>query len=117
MEAKHFDILISKKLNVADLKGDFELTKAIRIHPTNKMVNGLNSRVVTHYRNQGAHIFRIKAQDELLDRDPRNNTNMDKLVPKEGGLVNGSMGVITQIIIVTRCMTMTYQTFKLKYTV
>ncbi|GFS31150.1 hypothetical protein NPIL_556611 [Nephila pilipes] len=113
MEAKHFDILISKKLNVADLKGDFELTKTIRIHPTNKMVNGLNSRVVTHYRNQGAQIFRIKAQDELLDRNPRNNTNMDKLVPKEGGLVNGSMGVITQITIITRCMTMTYQTFKL----
>ncbi|GFT88064.1 ATP-dependent DNA helicase PIF1 [Nephila pilipes] len=125
MEAKHFDILISKKLNVADLEGDFALPKAIRIYPTNKMVDELNHLVVTHYRNQGAQIFKIKAQDELLDRDPRNNTNMDKLVPKdinktggipheleifvgvrvmlrynvlvEGGLVNGVMGVITQI--------------------
>ncbi|GFU00593.1 ATP-dependent DNA helicase PIF1 [Nephila pilipes] len=89
------------------------------------MVDELNHLVVTHYRNQGAQIFKIKAQDELLDRDPRNNTNMDKLVPKdinktggipheleifvgarvmlrynvlvEGGLVNGVMGVITQI--------------------
>ncbi|GFU61522.1 ATP-dependent DNA helicase PIF1 [Nephila pilipes] len=125
MEAKHFDILISKKLNVADLEGYFALLKAIRIYPTNKMVDELNHLVVTHYRNQGAQIFKIKAQDELLDRDPRNNTNMDKLVPKdinktgsipheleifvgarvmlrynvlvEGGLVNGVMGVITQI--------------------
>ncbi|GFT55806.1 hypothetical protein NPIL_275411, partial [Nephila pilipes] len=39
MEAKHFDILISKKLNVADIEGDFALTKAIRIYPTNKMVD------------------------------------------------------------------------------
>jgi len=104
------------------------LNKAIRILPLRKQVDEHNGTVLDFYRKQpGIEISKIRAQDRLVDAT-RNieNVNMDNIIPVdinktggmpkeleifigakvmlrsnidlEKGLVNGSMGNITEVV-------------------
>lgn len=125
LKAPHFALLMSKVLTEAS--GDFDLDKAIRIYPTRALVDAHNTAVIEQYRAQGVRIFRIRAQDVLVDATRNNeNVNMDNIVSGdinktgglqkeleifngarvmlrsniniEQGLVNGAMGTITEIV-------------------
>lgn len=125
MDAQHFELLMSKLLT--EPSGEFALNKAIRIFPLRKQVDDHNAAVLEYYRAQGERIFKIRAQDRLVDAT-RNveNVNMNNIVhadvnktggmPQElhifvgakvmlrsnidvrKGLVNGSIGNITEIV-------------------
>jgi ATP-dependent exoDNAse (exonuclease V) alpha subunit len=125
MAAQHFELLISKIL--IEPSGEFAINKAIRIFPTRKKVDAHNKAVLDFYRAQGEQIYKIRAQDRLVDTTKSiENVNMNKIVscdvnktggmPNEleifkgakvmlrsninlqKGLVNGSMGNIIEIV-------------------
>jgi PIF1-like helicase/Helitron helicase-like domain at N-terminus len=127
MSSQHFSLLMSKKLTSEDLAGDFAVEKVIRIYPTRAQVEIHNNAVLELHRSNGSQIFKIKANDRLVDTTRNTeNVDMDKIVPSDinetggypkwleifvgakvmlranisvvKGLVNGAMGHITKII-------------------
>jgi hypothetical protein len=61
---------------------EFSIEKALRIFPTNEQVNKHNEAVLQHFRDKKTQMFKIKAQDMLVD-STRNtdNVNMEKITP------------------------------------
>ncbi|KAH9638034.1 hypothetical protein HF086_014895 [Spodoptera exigua] len=125
LTTQHFSILMGKLLQ--DTSDEFAIDKALRVYPTNQQVNDHNSAVLNLYRNNGARIYKIKAQDQLVHAT-RNADNVDiaTIIPadinKTGGLpseleifvgakvmlrsnidvskglVNGAIGYINEIV-------------------
>jgi len=125
MNSDHMSILIGKVSTINE--GEFAIDKALRIFATNKQVQEHNDLVLAHFKEIGTLMYTIKAQDTVVD-DTRDlaNIDMNKIVPKDinktaglpkelvifigakvmlrsnisidKGLVNGSIGHITQII-------------------
>jgi ATP-dependent exoDNAse (exonuclease V) alpha subunit len=124
LNAQHLELLKTKMLKEAT--GEFAINKAIRVYPTRKLVAAFNQSVLDHYRAKGERMFRIRAQDQIIDARDNANINMQTAVPKdinftggypaeleifvgarvmlrsninfEKGLVNGLIGNITEII-------------------
>lgn len=105
----------------------FAIDKALRIFPTNNQVDAHNQLVLEYFRNNGTEMFKIKSQDMLVDATRNmDKVTLDSIIhkdinktggfPKEleifvgtkvmlrsnidvpKGLVNGAIGVITQIV-------------------
>lgn len=105
--------------------GEFSIGRALRIFPTNKQVQDHNQAVLQYFKAKNTQMFKIKAQDRLVDK-PDENIDYDKITPKDinktaglprelevfvgakvmlrsnidisKGLVNGAIGHITEII-------------------
>ncbi|KAH9628744.1 hypothetical protein HF086_003698 [Spodoptera exigua] len=125
LTTQHFSILMGKLLQ--DTSDEFAIDKALRVYPTNQQVNDHNSAVLNLYRNNGARIYKIKAQDQLVHAT-RNADNVDiaTIIPADinetgglpseleifvgakvmlrsnidvsKGLVNGAIGYINEIV-------------------
>ncbi|KAH9628738.1 hypothetical protein HF086_003692 [Spodoptera exigua] len=125
LTTQHFSILMGKLLQ--DTSDEFAIDKALRVYPTNQQVNDHNSAVLNLYRNNGARIYKIKAQDQLVHAT-RNADNVDiaTIIPADinetgglpseleifvgakvmlrsnidvsKGLVNGAIGYINEIL-------------------
>ncbi|KAJ8685139.1 hypothetical protein QAD02_020932 [Eretmocerus hayati] len=124
MREEHF-FELTKRARV-DYTGDFSISNALQIYPTNAQEAEHNSRVLDSYRSRGTGMYEIVAQDQLIDatRDPTKvkleettPTDINKTggLPQElqifegakimarsninvrKGLVNGSIGGITNI--------------------
>ncbi|XP_008182247.1 ATP-dependent DNA helicase PIF1-like [Acyrthosiphon pisum] len=119
------EILINKQST--DTDGEFALEKALRIYPTNDQVNNHNQKVLNYFKSKGVKMWKIKAQDKLVDstRKLNNDNTIDSIIPKDNdktgglpkeieifvgakvmlrtnlnvsqGLVNGAIGNITEI--------------------
>ncbi|KAH9643908.1 hypothetical protein HF086_016458 [Spodoptera exigua] len=93
LTTQHFSILMGKLLQ--DTSDEFAIDKALRVYPTNQQVNDHNSAVLNLYRNNGARIYKIKAQDQLVHAT-RNADNVDiaTIIPadinKTGGFTIGT---------------------------
>lgn len=125
LNGQHFELLMSRLITEAT--GDFDLDKAIRIYPLRAQVEAHNNAVLEKYRQQGKQIYKIKAQDQIINATRNvanvdienivhNDVNKTGGMPKyleifvgakvmlrsninvEKGLVNGAMGEITEII-------------------
>src|SRR5271154_5268824 len=125
LSAMHFGTLLRKVSTEA--RGEFSIDKALRIYPTNQQVLDHNDSVLKYFRSKGTQMFRIIAQDQLLDTTRRTeNISMDNIIPSDinktgglpkeleifvgakimlrsnidvrNGLVNGAIGCITEII-------------------
>lgn len=123
LTAEQYEVLLQIKLN-SKQEGQFALGRAIRVMPTNRMVNQHNLLVMSSDEN--VQQFEITAQDRLLEQDARRiNVSLENIIPndvnKTAGvpknltvyrglrimlrynvditkrLVNGSMGVITNV--------------------
>ncbi|GFT69099.1 ATP-dependent DNA helicase [Trichonephila clavipes] len=55
---------------------EFSIEKALRIYPTNQQVNKHNAAVLEHLRKKNTQMFKIIAQDQLLD-GTKNNDHID----------------------------------------
>lgn len=125
LTSQHLTILL-KKVST-DANNAFSIEKALRIYPTNDQVTKHNDKVLQYFEKKGTNIYTITAQDQLIDAT-RNlgDKNVDSVIPddinKTGGLpkilkifvgakvmlrsnidvakglVNGNMGIITEII-------------------
>jgi ATP-dependent exoDNAse (exonuclease V) alpha subunit len=125
MRSEHFQILMSK-VSTDDV-GEFAIDKALRIKPTNEMVDKHNAKVIELYRAQQVQMSTIVAQDQLVDstrtvtaerlaRMVPTDIRLTGGLPKElvifvgakvmlranidvaKGLVNGNIGHITEIV-------------------
>lgn len=125
LTTEHFSDLMQKVSS--NSSGEFSIEKALRIYPTNQQVNKHNSAVLEHFRKKNTQMFKIIAQDQLIDGSKKNDqidinkiihTDVNKTggLPKEleifvgakvmlrsnvdvaKGLVNGAIGHITEII-------------------
>ncbi|KAJ8719782.1 hypothetical protein PYW08_011957 [Mythimna loreyi] len=125
LTTEHFSDLMQKVSS--NSSGEFSIEKALRIYPTNQQVNKHNSAVLEHFRKKNTQMFKIIAQDRLIDGSKKNDQiNINKILhtdinktgglPKEleifvgakvmlrsnvdvaKGLVNGAIGHITEII-------------------
>ena len=109
----------------ADEDGEFSIERALRIYPTNQQVDDHNKRVLEHFRSKGVEMFKVQAQDSLIDASRPLKYSIDTVIqkdinktgglPKEleifrgakvmlrsnidhgKGLVNGAIGFITKI--------------------
>ncbi|KMQ83612.1 atp-dependent dna helicase pif1-like protein [Lasius niger] len=123
LRPKHFSVLMSKVLKEAT--GDFEVDKALRIYPTRAQVDSHNGIVLEKYRSKGITISKIIAQDNLVNATRKDTVDINTIVssdtnktgglPKhleifvgarvmlrsnvniEQGLVNGAMGIVSEI--------------------
>ncbi|PRD28257.1 UNVERIFIED_CONTAM: hypothetical protein NCL1_32971 [Trichonephila clavipes] len=70
---------------------EFSIEKALRIYPSNQQVNKHNAAVLEHLRKKNTQMFKITAQDQLLD-GTKNNDHIDinniihSNINKTGGL-------------------------------
>ena len=125
LKASHFALLMSKLLT--ETTDDSEFNKEIHIYPTRAQVDVHNAIILEQYRAQGVQIFRIRAQDVIVNTTRNTeNVNMDNIVSGdtnktgglqknleifngarvmlrsninvEQGLVNGAIGTITEIV-------------------
>jgi PIF1-like helicase len=125
LQPQHLAVLMDKVGK--EPTGEFSIERALRILPTNVQVDEHNQAVLQHFRDKNTEMFKIKAQDTLVDAT-RNTANLDLErvtptdinttagLPKEleifvgakvmlrsnidvaKGLVNGLIGHITEII-------------------
>ncbi|XP_065675344.1 uncharacterized protein LOC136091579 [Hydra vulgaris] len=123
LRERHMDILMKKVTTEAN--AEFSVEKALRIYPTNKKVDEHNQAVLAHFKAKNTKIYKIRAQDRLVD-GPDNNIDYDKITPTDinktaalpreleifvgakvilrsnidisKGLVNGVIGFIIEII-------------------
>lgn len=126
LTANHIASLMDK-VNT-NMDGEFAIERALRIYPTNQQVNDHNRKVLEHFRSKGTEIFKIRAQDQLVDasRPFRDDAHLDTIIPNDinntgglskeleifvganvmlrsnidvsRGLVNGAIGFVTEII-------------------
>ncbi|KAJ8868463.1 hypothetical protein PR048_029991 [Dryococelus australis] len=128
LQSEHFVKLISKINTSSVATGEFSIDKALRIYPTNQQFNDHNHAVLEHFRAKGTTMFKIKAQDKLIDATKKaKNIDIETIIPpdinKTGGmpqkleifvgakvmlrsnidvdkgLVNGAIGDTTEIIL------------------
>lgn len=124
LTSEQYELLVVKASNSRQ-EGKFAHGKAIRIMPTNKMVQSYNEMVMNSVEPSIQKI-NLQAQDRLLEKDMRLlNVSVENIIPSDinktagvpksltiyrglrvmlrynvdirKGLVNGSMGVITEI--------------------
>jgi len=64
-----------------NMVGEFSIERALRIYPTNQQVNENNRKVLEHFGTTGAEIFKIRAQDQLVDatRPLKDGTSLDTI--------------------------------------
>ncbi|GBL79080.1 ATP-dependent DNA helicase PIF1 [Araneus ventricosus] len=89
MRTEHFAIL-NEKIN-KESTGEFAIEKALRIYPTLQQVNDHNLAVLDIFKAKGTQMYKIKAQDKLVDATQNlGNINLkDKIafdINKTGGL-------------------------------
>ncbi len=129
LNASQYNILLQKVMqSEADEDGEFALGKAIRIYPTNVLVDQHNARVLEYFRTKkNVQLFQIKAQDSIVDATRKmTNVELETIIPSDinktggfpassqifvgakvmlrknidtmKGLVNGAIGTITEIV-------------------
>lgn len=70
--------------NNDDLNGEFSITTALRIYPTNDQVIKHNDAVLQYFRRKGVAISRIKVQGQMIDATRIHNIevfDMSKIIP------------------------------------
>ena len=79
LTANHIASLMDK-VNT-NMDGEFTIERALRIYPTNLQANDHNRKVLEHFRSKGTEIFKIRAQDQLLDatRPLRDDAHLDTI--------------------------------------
>jgi ATP-dependent DNA helicase PIF1 len=124
LTAEHLKILLEK---IGGLTGEFSVGNALRIDPTNKLVQTHNNEALQFHKNQNKQMRTIIAQDNIMNTTKNLDKNdIETLIPtdinKTGGLpkeltifvgakvmlrynvdtqkglVNGAMGEIEEII-------------------
>jgi hypothetical protein len=73
MEKKHITCMLGKLSTEKDLVNEFAIGKALRIYPTNEQVDKHNNSVIEFFKKNGTKIYKIKAQDKLLDNPSKSN--------------------------------------------
>jgi len=75
--------------------GEFSIEKALRIYPTNQQVNKHNRKVLEHFGITGAEIFKIRAQDQLVDatRPLKDGASLDTIMPSD---INNTGGLLKE---------------------
>lgn len=125
MRPEHFQTLM-RKVSTDDV-GEFAIDKALRIRPTNDMVDKHNARVIELYKERNVQMSTIVAQDQLVDNTRTvTGEQLARMVPTDirftgglprelvlfvgakvmlrsnidvaKGLVNGNIGHVTEIV-------------------
>ncbi|XP_054706995.1 uncharacterized protein LOC129216803 [Uloborus diversus] len=126
LSAQHMAVLLERESS--DMDGEFSIERALRIYPTNKQVDEHNNRVLQYFRSKNTSIYKIRAQDQLIDATKKlnENTSIDSIISKDinktgglpreleifvgakvmlranidvtKGLVNGAIGFVKEIV-------------------
>ena len=81
----------SRSLQSEQNENEFSIEKALRIYPTNEQVATHNVNVLLSYENNGTVVYRIKAQDQLIDV----KQNLDSVILND---FNRTRGLLLELI-------------------